>query len=213
MSIRSALLVLIASAAFFSGPSLALDRTLIADSAEQVTPLLNGQKIPDVSVKRTDGSAVNLRKLVQEKPAVILFYRGGWCPYCNAQLADFRAVEQKISDLGYQILTISTDSVARLQSQKFDTDYKAQVLSDHDLNATRGFGIGFFLDKDTAKKYRGAMGNVFASLPGDDRIVLPAPAVYIADQSGLIHFQYVNPDYKVRVDPELVYHAAKLALK
>lgn len=213
MLIRSALLSIIILGSLVSAPLLALDRTEVANSAENVTPLMSGQEIPDVAVKRPDGSAVNLRELVKDKPAVILFYRGGWCPYCNAQLADFRAVEQKISDLGYQILTISTDSVARLQSQKFDTDYKAQVLSDHDLNATRGFGIGFFLDGDTAKKYRGALGDVFASLPGDDRIVLPAPAVYIADQSGLIHFQYVNPDYKVRVDPELVYHAAKLALK
>lgn len=213
MFIRFSLFTLIMLTSLISQPLLALDRTEVASSAEQVTPLMNGQQIPDVSVRRPDGSEVNLRELVEEKPAVILFYRGGWCPYCNAQLADFRGVEQKISDLGYQILTISTDSVARLQSQKFDTDYKAQVLSDHELNAIRGFGIGFFLDEDTAKKYRGAMGEVFASLPGDDRIVLPAPAVYIADRSGLIHFQYVNPDYKVRVDPELVYHAAKLALK
>lgn len=213
MLIRSALLSIIILGSLVSAPLLALDRTEVANSAENVTPLMSGQQIPDVSVKRPDGSEVNLRELIKDKPAVILFYRGGWCPYCNAQLADFRAVEQRISDLGYQILTISTDSVARLQSQKFDTDYTAQVLSDHDLNATRGFGIGFFLDQGTAEKYRAALGNVFASLPGDDRIVLPAPAVFIADQSGLIQFQYVNPDYKVRVDPELVYHAAKLALK
>ncbi|WP_088329671.1 peroxiredoxin-like family protein [Lacimicrobium sp. SS2-24] len=213
MPIRYTFATLLFLISLLSFPAQALDRTQVADSAELVTPLMNGQRIPNASVKRADGSDVNLRELVSEKPAVILFYRGGWCPYCNAQLADFRAVEKKITDLGYQILTISTDSVARLQSQKFDTDYKAQVLSDHALHATRGFGIGFFLDDSSAKRYRNAMGEVFASLPGDDRIVLPAPAVYVVDQSGLIQFQYVNPDYKVRVDPELVYHAAKLALK
>lgn len=195
-----------------SSPLLALDRSQVADSADAVTPLLNGQTVPDVTLKSAQGEDVSLHALVKQKPTVILFYRGGWCPYCNAQLAGFQKVEKDITGLGYQILAISPDSPERLQEQKFDTDYQVTLLSDAGLEAIRAFGIAFYMDEETSAKYRDWKGNIFPTLPGDDRIVLPAPAAYVLDTQGVIQFQYVNPNYKVRVDPQLMYHAAKLAL-
>ncbi|GAB3024703.1 peroxiredoxin-like family protein [Bowmanella dokdonensis] len=195
-----------------SSPLLALDRSQVADSADAVTPLLNGQTVPDVTLKSAQGEDVSLHALVKQKPTVILFYRGGWCPYCNAQLAGFQKVEKDITGLGYQILAISPDSPERLQEQKFDTDYQVTLLSDAGLEAIRAFGIAFYMDEETSAKYRDWKGNIFPTLLGDDRIVLPAPAAYVLDTQGVIQFQYVNPNYKVRVDPQLMYHAAKLAL-
>jgi peroxiredoxin len=191
----------------------ALDRTQVAANAQMVTPLLNGQVAPDVTLKTPQGESVNLLELIAKKPTVMLFYRGGWCPYCNAQLAGFREVEEQIIALGYQILAVSPETPERLMAQKFDTDLDVKLLSDVELQAIRGFGIGFFLDDETAKKYRGKIGEVFASLPDDDRIVLPVPAAYILDRQGMVLFQYVNPNMKVRVNPELMLHAARLALQ
>ena len=51
---------------------------VIANSPEQVCPLLNGMKIPEVSIRAADGSMFELAKAVREKPAVLVFYRGGW---------------------------------------------------------------------------------------------------------------------------------------
>ncbi|MBT1064068.1 AhpC/TSA family protein [Bowmanella sp. Y26] len=201
------ILVLIAS------PLYALDRSQVADSPENVTPLLNGQQIPDITLKTAQGEAVNLRELVASKPTVILFYRGGWCPYCNAQLAGFQPVEKQFTALGYQILAVSPDSPERLNEQKFDTDYQVKLLSDPTLEAIRAFGLAFYLPDDVAAKYREWKGNTFPTLPGSDRIVLPVPAAYVLDKDGMIQFQYVNPNYKVRVDPQLMYYAAKLAIK
>ncbi|WP_275659039.1 hypothetical protein [Shewanella sp. Isolate8] len=36
------------------------------------------------------------------------------------------------------------------------------------------------------------------------------PAVYITDKTGLVHFQYINPNYKVRAEPKLILTAASL---
>ena len=46
---------------------------------------------------------------------------------------------------------------------------------------------------------------------GVERLVLPAPAVYVIDSKGLVQFQYVNPNFRTRLAPELLLHAAKLA--
>ena len=49
-----------------------------ADSAEKIQPLLIGASVPDVTLHTVDGEPVTLRKAVAEKPALIVFYRGGW---------------------------------------------------------------------------------------------------------------------------------------
>src|SRR5690606_31253711 len=155
------------------------DRSQVADSPENVTPLLNGQQIPDITLKTAQGEAVNLRELVASKPTVILFYRGGWCPYCNAQLAGFQPVEKQLTALGYPILAASPDSPERLNEQKFVTDYQVKLLSDPNLEAIRAFGLACYLPDDVPAKYREWKGNTSPTLPGRDRIVLPVPAAYV----------------------------------
>jgi len=192
-------------------PAKALDRTQIATQPEFVTPLLNGQQIPDVRLQNVQGDWVELQSLVAEKPTVILFYRGGWCPYCNRQLAGLKPLEKRFTELGYQILAISPDTPERLKEQQTKEEFAVTLLSDNKLDAIRAFGIGFALPEAMAKRYNDMIGAKLATTDGD-KVVLPAPAVFIADQKGLIQFQYVNPNFKVRVSPELLYHAAKLAL-
>ncbi len=188
----------------------ATSRSSIADSAQQVNPLMNSMSIGDITLKDADGNSVSLNQMLKAKPAVVLFYRGGWCPYCNRQLADLTKVEQSILDLGYQIIAISPDSPARLQQQKFKTENQALLLSDDQLAATRAFGLAFYLDDAVAAKYRDKLGVTFVDLEGTHKVALPAPAAYILNQKGEVLFNYVNPDYSVRIPGDLLYHAAKV---
>lgn len=190
----------------------ALDRANIAESPEDVTPLLNGQNIPNVTLKTADGAPVSLMALAMQKPSIILFYRGGWCPYCNRQLAELKDIEQQLVDLGYQVLAISPESPAKLQTQKLETEFAVTLLSDEGLEAIRGFGVGFYVPADTKTKYKEKWNIQLTDEEKSDRAVLPAPAIFIADKTGLIQFNYVNPNFKVRPSSELVFQAAKLSL-
>jgi peroxiredoxin len=192
--------------------SIALDRNSIADSAEDVTPLLNGQQIPNVTLRTADGAPVSLQALIMQKPSIILFYRGGWCPYCNRQLAGLKDIEQDLVDMGYQVLAISPESPMRLQEQKLETEFAVKLLSDESLQAIKGFGVGFYVAAQTKKKYKSKWNIQLTDEAGSDRAVLPAPALFIADKTGLIQFQYVNPNYKVRPSSELIKQAARLSL-
>ena len=51
-----------------------------------------------------------------KKPTVVLFYRGGWCPYCNAQLSDLHLVEPKLRRSGFEIVFLSSDRPELLYS-------------------------------------------------------------------------------------------------
>ena len=49
----------------------------VPQKAEDVSPLLIGETIPEASLMGMDGKEVNLKKFVESKPTVVIFYRGG----------------------------------------------------------------------------------------------------------------------------------------
>lgn len=210
MNIRLPLTALLL--ALFSLNALALDRTAIADDAANVTPLLIGQTIPNSTLQTVDGAPVSLKALTMQKPTVLIFYRGGWCPYCNRQLAGLKDIEGQLDGLGYQILAISPETPAQLQAQKLQEKFTVRLLSDASLNAISGFGIGFYVASETTDKYKSKWDIDLNQQDKSGKAVLPAPAVFILDTSGKVKFSFVNPDFKERLSPELLLSAAKLVL-
>lgn len=59
----------------------------IAERALQV-----GDRAPDFTLPDTLGRPVTLSRLIEQGPAVVTFYRGAWCPYCNLQLHAYQAI-------------------------------------------------------------------------------------------------------------------------
>lgn len=202
--------LIVVAVLFYSFSSMAFDRTHIAESAEQVSPLMNGQFVPDVIVQTDFGKDISLRQLVESRRSVILFYRGGWCPYCNRQMAGLVDVEQQILDLGYQIIVISPESPDRLQAQQTSTEFDVIRLSDSKLAEIRAFGLAYYVPETAAKLYRDKLGAKLVNADGTERAVLPVPAAYVFDDTGLVKFQYVNPNYKVRIEPQMLYYAARV---
>jgi peroxiredoxin len=188
----------------------------IAAAPEQVTPLLNGLVIPDVNLTRADNSTVALRALVQQKPSVLVFYRGGWCPYCNAQLASLRNIEPQLSQLGYQLIAITPDSIASINKSLRDTGGQKlnyTLLSDSNFAASSAFGLAYYLDDKTAMMYKGKLGSLITTEAGTEKVVLPVPAVYIVNTRGEALFNYVHINYKTRLESDLLLKAAQLALQ
>jgi len=48
--------------------------------------LQTGIQAPDFEAFTHQGSPVRLSDINKEGPVVLVFYRGGWCMYCNMQL-------------------------------------------------------------------------------------------------------------------------------
>ncbi|HSG52454.1 MAG TPA: peroxiredoxin-like family protein [Rheinheimera sp.] len=189
--------------------------TPIADSPEQVTPLLNGLTIPAVYLTDSQGKKVALTELVKQKPSVLVFYRGGWCPYCNAQLAALREIEPRLTQLGYQLIAITPDSVASINKSLMDTGGQKlnyTLLSDSQFVASSAFGLAYYLDDKTAAAYKGKLGSLITTEAGSEKVVLPVPAVYIVNTDGEALFSYVHINYKTRLHSELLLKAAELAL-
>lgn len=187
----------------------------IASDENNVMPLLNGHQIPAITLQDVDGKAVELDKLVAQKPTIFFFYRGGWCPFCNSQMGQLKAIEPKLIEMGFQLVGISPDTPEKMRASLTEQKLDYLLLSDSSLTASQAFGLAYYTSADITKKYTSSVvtNELFTTPEGEKRLVLPVPAVYLADKNGLIHFQYVNPNYKVRPAPELILAAAGLLAK
>lgn len=179
-----------------------------AMSAEKVNPVLISSTIPDVSVKNTDGENLNIRDIVKKQPTIFVFYRGGWCPYCNSHLADLKKIEDDLAKEGYKVFAISADRPELLKKTADKNELTYTLLSDAPMQAAKAFGIAFKLDDETVERYKSYDIDIEKD-SGYDHHLLPAPAVFLVDQKGVIKFSYVNPNYKERIDGGILLAAAK----
>ena len=180
-------------------------------SANAVRPLLIGQAIPDVELQTAEGKVVYLKQEISKQPVVLIFYRGGWCPYCNLQLGQIQTIEMQLRQLGYQILAISPDRPEKLVESVNSYKLTYTLLSDHAMKTAHAFGIAFRVDDATLEKYKG-YGIDLEAASGETHHLLPVPAVFIMGTDGLVKFSYANPDYKVRLEPEVLLAAARAAV-
>lgn len=200
--------LLISALFLLSSQVVAATASNIAESAEQVSPLLPGLAVPNVELKDQYGKTVSLSERFKEKTTVLIVYRGGWCPYCSKQLASVQKIEKELANLDAQLIAVSPDSPEKLAETKI-TAPSYQLLSDDSLTLAQTLGLAFYLDDKTAKIYRNKLGVNFVSLDGEAKVALPVPAVFVIDTNGLVHFQYANPNYKVRLTEDLLLAAVK----
>ena len=179
-----------------------------APNAEAARPLGVGEPAPDFVATRVDRSPYVFSAHHLKQPHVLIFYRGGWCPYCNMQLSDLHLVEPKLRASGFEVLFISTDRPELLHSSLKDQTVSYTLLSDPGLKAAQAFHIAFHLD-DQQYAQQLKWGVDLEKTTGTRDHALPVPSVFIIDSSGVIRFVYSNPDYKVRLGAEELWKVAE----
>lgn len=170
---------------------------------EDISPLLIGEKIPMLQLQDAAGKNFDLNKAVATKPTILIFYRGGWCPFCSKQMAGLQEILPDLEKQGYQLLAISTDSPKGLSQSLTKEKLSYTLLSDADLNATKQFGLAY----KAPKAYWEMLPKTSDQKNID--LLLPVPSVFIIDQKGIIQFEYINIDFKKRLNPALLLTIAK----
>lgn len=186
-SLFAALLLLIFSTSFAQ----------IYETAKDVKPLLIGETIPNAKLLNMEGNSFNFSNNLERKPTVLIFYRGGWCPYCNAQLSDIAKMEDEIIKAGYQIIAISPEDFTNFPEIVKKDEVKFQLLSDVEGKLIEQMGIGFRPDEKT-KEY------ISKKTTGKNSTILPVASVFVVNMKKEIVFEYVNPNYKQRLSGNLL---------
>jgi len=181
--------------------------TPIAESADLAQPLQAGQVAPRFTVRTVDNEEFAFDPRELERPAVLVTFRGGWCPFCNMHLSELKDVITDIDALGVDVLFLSGDrpdmlyaSLGRETQQDIEgLDY--QILSDANGQAAIAFGVAFKASQRTIDR-RIQKGQDIEESSMLRHGVLPVPSVFAVDRNGVIAFAYSNPDYKVRLPAE-----------
>ena len=186
-------------------------RGAVPGSADGICPVLTGSTLPQLTLATVDGEPFDVNAAVAEKPAVLIFYRGGWCPFCNTQLGQLRGIQGELEQLGYQVIAVSADRPGKLKESIREQEIDYLLLSDSSMAGSKAMGIAFEVDDGTLVRYS-EYGIDLEEASGEKHHLLPVPSAFIVGTDGVIKFQYVNPDYKVRVESELLLLAARVAL-
>ncbi|MGF1530093.1 MAG: peroxiredoxin-like family protein [Puniceicoccaceae bacterium] len=172
-------------------------------------PLKVGDPVPDTTLYNEVGGAIKLTDLFQSKPAVLIFYRGGWCPYCTRHLSSLVEIEKDILDSGFQILAISADQPSKIAETPNRDALGYTLLSDSRMETATAFGITFEVPAELVSKYKNEYQIDLEAASGETHHLLPHPAVYVVGTDGIIRFAHVDEDYRVRLEPEKILEAVK----
>lgn len=123
-----------------------------------------------------------------------------------------RTIVPELEKIGFQVIAVSTDSPQQVGAHRKKTDFPYLLLSDSKMSGARALGIAFRLDDPTVEQYR-KFGIDLEAASGETHHELPVPAVFVIGTDGKIRFEHVDPDYKSRLDPEVLLAMAKAALK
>ncbi len=163
-------------------------------------------------LQRTDGTAATLGDIVAGKPTVLIFYRGGWCPFCTRHLAGLGAIVSDLTTAGWQIVAVSPDQPSVISTTLAKADDGVPRYSDAAGEAMRAFGVAYRVDDATNEKLKGYKIDLTAAA-GNDHRWLPVPSVFLLTPAGEVRFVHADPDYKVRLDPQAVLAAARAAAR
>ena len=184
-----------------------LSAEVVAD-AKDVSVIEAGSEAPNPNLTSIEGKSVSLDDLRGGDPTVVVFYRGGWCPYCNRQLSALQEVMPELKEKGWKLVALSPDKPEELKKTVEKNELEYALVSDSSMEAAEAFGIAFQVDTPTIEKYKTYDIDLIKS-SGQPHQQLPVPSVFLVNAEGKITYVYSNPDYKTRLSPEELLKAAE----
>jgi peroxiredoxin len=162
---------------------------------------------PVFELPNYDGETITLAGLIEEGPLVLIFFRGGWCPYCNAELAAYQKHLAMFEAAGAKLVAITPELPEHAAKTAKRHKLGFPVLSDVGNKVADEYRVAFTLSEDLAKLYDQFLD--MSKYNGDKSYKLPLPATYVIDREGKIRYAFLDEDYRKRAEPSDVLEAVK----
>jgi peroxiredoxin len=159
-----------------------------------------GEELPDGTLTAMNGGDVKIDRLLNDKPLVISFYRGGWCPYCNLELKALESIANEIKALGANIIAMSPESIDHIRETKNNNGVSFDVYSDEGSRFAKELGLVFTLPKALQDIYL-SFGIDVEKHNGESKFELPIPTTLILKPNKEIVYIFADGDYSKRSEP------------
>jgi peroxiredoxin len=153
-----------------------------------------GFALPDMS-----GDTVRLAELLKSGPVIIVWYLGGWNPFCTVQLREMQAYYAYIRNLGASLVAISPQIPDSARSMSERNGLEFPLLYDRGNMVAREYGLVYKLPKKLAREL-GKTASL-AEYYGNKSKELPVSMTYVVDPNGIIKYFFGEADYRMRAEP------------
>jgi peroxiredoxin len=141
---------------------------------------------------------------------LLKFFRGEWCPFCQAELKRFDAMQPDLQRYGVRVVALSKDAPAAARHHRERDALRLALLCDPELRVIRQYG----LEHRKALEASGGRRISFFGLAVGTRPAfrnMAAPATLLVDELGVIRWIDRTDDYKIRSSPDRVLGAVQAA--
>lgn len=159
-----------------------------------------GEQLPDFGLPDSEGRWTTLSELLSGGPLVLSFQRGGWCPFCRAELAAWRAALPALSALGARLAVLTPETGGRAAALAEQLGPDCRILCDVDHGVAMALGLTVPLPAEIGSRYR-AGGLDLDRLTGGAGGFVPIPATFALAADGRILFRHADPDFRLRAEP------------
>ncbi len=156
-----------------------------------------GDVMPEFMLPDQDGRIVALEGLLRNGPAVIVFHRGHWCPYCQLNMAGIAEIEARIAP--HKLVAISPERQQYTSILRADAGASFPFLSDVGSGYALSLNLAIWVDDVMARLIAGA-GKDIPEYQGTEGWIMPVPAVFVVGTDGIIVARHVDPDYRRRME-------------
>jgi len=159
-----------------------------------------GTAVADVDLLTAQGATTRLHTELGGRPAVLVFYRGAWCPYCNVALGAYqRELVPALTERGATLIAVSPQKPDGSLSAQESNELTFTVLSDPGNTLAGNLGIIAPNNPDAIAAQK-QLGLDVAEHNADGTADLPFPTVVVLDAAGAISFIDVHPNYTTRTE-------------
>jgi len=184
-------------------------RALLERTAKRSAFVKAGDVVQPFSLPEVHGGTVELDWLLDEGPAVLLFFRYAGCPACNIALRHYQTeLYPALAELGAALVAISPQIPGKLVAIKDRFGFGFPVASDPDNGLARRFGITF-TSSPASQAHAWTKGRDLGTELGTGKWELPMPAVVVVGQNRVVAFADVSPDWLVRTEADTVINAVR----
>ena len=163
-----------------------------------------GETAPLFRLRCGPDSFINLSDLLNRGPVVVSFFWGDWCPFCVLELKALAAAHPQIERLGARLVVLSPQARAKSSSPGSDREppfpMPFPILQDPGCEIAARYRIAFTVPRQFRPAYL-ILGCPNSAKTGSKAWVLPIPATYVLDSTGLIVLSYLDADYTTRLEP------------
>lgn len=172
-----------------------LSATSIIDTAFKT-----GASLPLITLPNIHGEQISIQDILKDNRIVMVFYRGGWCPYCNLELQALQNLLPEFDAKGVKLVAISPETPENGADTSKEHGLGFEVLSDKGNVVAKKLGLAYKIPTELNEIYL-QFGINLEDNQGNTEQELPIAATYIIEKDGTISYHFLEEDYKKRAEP------------